>query len=155
MAEARVSRRQVLKAAAATGIATTSPWWLVNKSHAQRAKKLIFWQLPNFTPIADQLQKDQFYEFAKSAGLKDEEVEFSVVGNDVFLQKLSAAIEAGNPPDVMRLFESNVQFFGSQGHLVDMTDTVEKMRKEPKGIFEATLDGRPRRRAGISASPWP
>ena len=110
MAEARVSRRQVLKAAAATGLATTSPWWLVNKSHAQRAKKLIFWQLPNFTPIADSLQKEQFYEFAKSAGLKDEEVEFSVVGNDVFLQKMSAALEAGNPPDVCRLFESNVQF---------------------------------------------
>jgi len=100
------------------------------KLDTQRAKKLTFWQLPNFTPIADQLQKDQFYEFAKSAGLKDEEVEFSVVGNDVFLQKLSASLEAGNPPDVMRLYESNVQFFGSQGHLVDMTETVEKMRKE-------------------------
>ena len=98
MAEVRVSRRHVLKVAAATGIATTSPWWLVNKSHAQRAKKLIFWQLPNFTPIADQLQKDQVYEFAKSAGLKEEEVEFSVVGNDVYLQKLSAALEAGNVP---------------------------------------------------------
>ena len=98
MAEVRVSRRQVLKVAAATGIATTSPWWLVNKSHAQRAKKLIFWQLPNFTPIADQLQKDQFYEFAKSAGLKDEEVEFSVVGNDVFIQKLSAGSRPATRP---------------------------------------------------------
>jgi multiple sugar transport system substrate-binding protein len=159
MLEARVSRRQILKAAAATGIATTSPWWLVNKSHAQRAKKLIFWQLPNFTPIADQLQKDQFYEFAKSAGLKDDEVEFTVIGNDIFIQKLSAALEAGNPPDVMRLYESNVQFFGSQGHLVDLTDTVEKMRKEPKGIFESTLDAiRVNGRylgAPLAVNPWP
>jgi multiple sugar transport system substrate-binding protein len=159
MADVRVSRRQILKAAAATGIATTSPWWLVNKSHAQRAKKLIFWQLPNFTPIADSLQKEQVYEFAKSAGLKDEEVEFSVVGNDVWIQKLSAAIEAGNPPDVMRLFESNVQFFGSQGHLVDMTDTVERMRKEPKGIFEATLTAvRVNGRfmgVPLAVNPWP
>ena len=159
MVDARVSRRQVLKAVAATGLATTSPWWLVNKSHAQRAKKLIFWQLPNFTPIADSLQKEQFYEFAKSAGLKDEEVEFSVVGNDVFLQRISAALEAGNPPDVCRLFESNVQFYGSQGHLVDMTDTVERMRKEPKGIFEATLTAV---RVGgrylgvpLAVNPWP
>ena len=131
MADVRVSRRQVLKAAAATSIATTSPWWLVNKSHAQRAKKLIFWQLPNFTPIADQLQKDQVYEFAKSAGLKDDEVEFTVIGNDVFIQKLSAAIEAGNPPDVMRLFESNVQFFGSQ------SQRVFDVRCEPAGSGEA------------------
>jgi multiple sugar transport system substrate-binding protein len=159
MADIRVSRRQVLKAAAATGIATTSPWWLVNRSHAQRAKKLIFWQLPNFTPIADSLQKEQVYEFAKSAGLKDEEVEFSVVPADVWIQKLSAAIEAGNPPDVMRLFESNVQFFGSQGHLVDMTDTVERMRKEPQGIFEATLtavrvNGR-YMGVPLAVNPWP
>jgi multiple sugar transport system substrate-binding protein len=157
MADARVSRRQVLKAAGA--IATTGPWWLVNTSHAQRAKKLVFWQLPNFTPIADQLQKDQFYEFAKSAGLKAEEVEFSVVSNDVILQKLSAALEAGNPPDVCRLYESSIQFWGHQGHLVDVTDTVERMRKEPQGIFEATLTAV---RVGgrylgvpLAVNPWP
>ena len=159
MAEVRVSRRQVLKAAAATGIATTSPWWLVNKSHAQRAKKLIFWQLPNFTPIADQLQKDQVYEFAKSAGLKDDDVEFTVVGSDSYIQKLSAALEAGNPPDVMRLYDSGVQFFGSQGHLVDLTDMVEKMKKEPKGVFQATLDalrvGNRYLGAPLAVNPWP
>src|SRR5215475_8892189 len=159
MADARVSRRQVLKAAAATGIATTSPLWLVNKSHAQRAKKLIFWQLPNFTPIADQLQKDQVYEFAKSAGLKDDDVEFTVVGSDSYIQKLSAALEAGNPPDVMRLYDAGVQFFGSQGHLVDLTDMVEKMKKEPKGVFQATLDalrvGNRYLGAPLAVNPWP
>ena len=59
----------------------------------------------------------------------------------------------------MRLYESNVQFFGSQGHLVDMTDMVEKMRKEPKGIFEATLEAvRVNGRylgVPLAVNPWP
>ena len=55
MAERKATRRQVLKAA---GVAA-SPWWLVKTSHAQRAKKIVFWHVPNFTPLADELQKQQ------------------------------------------------------------------------------------------------
>ncbi len=57
-------RRDVLKLAGAAGVAATGPWWRVGRSQAQRAKKLVFWHLPNFTPLADQLQKEQVYEFA-------------------------------------------------------------------------------------------
>jgi hypothetical protein len=70
-----INRRDVLKLAGAAGVAATSPWWLVGKSQAQRAKKLVYWHLPNFTPLADQIQKEQVYEFAKQAGLKEAEVE--------------------------------------------------------------------------------
>src|SRR2546428_5141551 len=107
---ARMTRRQVLKAAGVTAAVTTSPWWLVGKSQAQRAKKLVFWHQPNFTPLADELQKQQVYEFAKQAGLKESDVEYAVVAGDANA-KLAAAMEAGNPPDVMRLYESNVQFY--------------------------------------------
>ena len=109
------------------------------RSHAQRAKKLVYWHLPNFTPKADELQKEQLYEFAKSAGLKETEAEFAVVAGADANAKLAAAIEAGNPPDVIRLYESNVQFYAAQGHLLDVDDLVQKMRREPKGIFDASL----------------
>jgi multiple sugar transport system substrate-binding protein len=159
MADARVSRRQVLKAAAATGVATTSPWWLVNKSHAQRAKKIVYWHIPNFTPKADDLQKEQVYEFAKQAGVKEGEVEYAVVANEQVQAKLAASIEAGNPPDVTRLYESNVQFYAGGGHLLDLTDVVDKMKKEPKGIFESALvsvvyKGRAMG-APLAVNPWP
>ena len=104
--------------------AATSPWWMVRGSHAQRAKKLVFWHLPNFTPLADELQKQQVYEFAKQAGLKDTEVEYATVANEQAMAKLTAGIEAGNPPDVMRLYESNVQFYAAGGHLIDLHDQV-------------------------------
>ena len=55
----RMTRRQMLKAAGGTAVVASSPWWLVATSHAQRAKKLVFWHVPNLTPLADELQKQQ------------------------------------------------------------------------------------------------
>src|SRR6267143_4402337 len=129
---ARMTRRQMLKTATVAAAAPTSPWWLVKTSHAQRAKKIVFWHVPNFTPLADELQKQQVYEFAKQAGVKEGEVEYATVANEQFNAKLAAAIEAGNPPDVTRLYESNVQFYAASGHLLDVHDLVTKMRREPK-----------------------
>src|SRR5206468_4488651 len=112
-----MNRRDVLKLAGAAGVAATGPWWRVGKSHAQRAKKLVYWHLPNFTPLADQIQKEQVYEFAKQAGLKESEVEYAVVANEQAAAKLATSIEARNPPDRIQLDESTLQFYGSQGHL--------------------------------------
>src|SRR6266446_39120 len=154
-----MNRREVLKLAGAAGVAATGPWWRVGRSQAQRAKKLVFWHLPNFTPLADQIQKEQVYEFAKQAGLKDAEVEYAVVAGEQANAKLAASIEAGNPPDVIRLYESNVQFYGSQGHLIDVTDLVAKMRREPKGIFESSMTAvmYKGRALGVplAVNPWP
>src|SRR4030095_3672733 len=100
----------------------------VRSSYARRCTKTVFWHVPNFTPLADELQKQQVYEFAKSAGVKDTEVEYATVANEQVMAKLAAGIEAGNPPDVMRLYESNVQFYASGGHLLDLHDLVQKMR---------------------------
>src|SRR2546428_11603301 len=114
---AGMTRRQVLKSAGVAAAVTTSPWWRVGKSAAQRAKKLVFWHLPNFTPLADELQKQQVYEFAKQAGLKEADVEYAVVAGEQAQQKLAAAIEAGNPPDVMRLYEAHAEVYASRGPL--------------------------------------
>src|SRR2546425_10173022 len=148
-----ITRRDVLKLAGAAGVAATSPWWRVGRSHAQREKKLVYGHLPNFTPLADQIQKEQVYEFAKQAGLKESEVEYAVVANEQATAKLAASIEAGNPPDVIRLYESNVQFYGSQGHLLDVTDLLTKMRRVTKGVFWWSLSAgvvHRRRRGGAA-----
>src|SRR5215510_10498889 len=123
-----MNRRDVLKLAGAAGVAATGPWWRVGKSAAQRAKKLVYWHLPNFTPLADQIQKEQVFEFAKQAKLKKTEMEYAIVANEQATTKLTTSIEAGNPPDMIRLYESNMQFYSSQNHLIDVTDLVTKMQ---------------------------
>jgi multiple sugar transport system substrate-binding protein len=60
---------------------------------------------------------------------------------------------------VIRLYESNVQFYGSQGHLIDVTDLVTKMRREPKDIFESSMTAvmYKGRALGVplAVNPWP
>src|SRR5262245_56208421 len=132
MSEQTATRRQVLKAAGIAATAAASPWWLARTSHAQRAKKLVFWHVPNFTPLADELQKQQVYEFAKQAGLKEIEVEYATVANEQFDAKLAASLEAGNPPDVTRLYESNVQFYAAGNHLLDVNDVSRRCGGSPR-----------------------
>ena len=111
MAERKATRRQVLKVAGVAAGVAASPWWLVKTSHAQRAKKLVFWHQPNFTPLADELQKQQVYEFAKQAGIKDTEVEYATVAGEQFTANRLASRLATRRRT--RLYESNGQYYAA------------------------------------------
>jgi multiple sugar transport system substrate-binding protein len=101
--------------------------------------KLVFWQLPMFSPQADKIQKEQVYAYAKGAGLQEADVEFVVVSEDTYIAKLTAAIEAGTPPDLVLVADSDAALFLGKGHLLDVTAVVDKMKKEPGGLNPACL----------------
>ncbi len=109
------------------------------KSFAQRSQKLVYWHLPMFTPLADQITEEIFNEFVMQAGLKPEEASFITVNNSDLIPKLSASLEAGSPPDAARLYESYVQLYRGQGHLMDVTAEVDGMKQEDGGLFESSL----------------
>jgi multiple sugar transport system substrate-binding protein len=157
MALKGISRRTLLKAGA--GLGAGAMIFTPTKSRAQRRHKLVFWHVPNFTPLADQLQREQVFAYAKEAGLKESDVDYTVVSNSDFIPKMSAALETGTPPDVTRLYESYVQLYRSQGHLLDTTDVVRKMQKEKGGIYESSLEavGYKGRYFGVplAINPWP
>ena len=48
---------------------------------------------------------------------------------DNCLPKMVAALEAGIPPDVTRVGAAQVALYRSQGHLLEVTDVVEKMQQ--------------------------
>ena len=66
---------------------------------------------------------------AKQAGIKESEIDYSVIGGPQLLPKLVASLEAGNPPDITRLGSGYAQLYRSQGHLLEVTDLVEKMQQ--------------------------
>ncbi len=109
------------------------------KSFAQRKEKLVYWHSPMFTPLADQITEELFTEFVKQAGLQPDEAAFITVQGSEFNARMAAALEAGSPPDAARLYESLVQRYRGQGHLMDLTDLVEKMLQVEGGIFESSL----------------
>jgi multiple sugar transport system substrate-binding protein len=131
-----LTRRQVLRqVGTVAALATTAPWWFVRKAHAARQMKLTVWNPAALAPQVDKIMKDQCYAYAKQAGIKESELDYSVIGTGQILPKLVASLEAGNPPDITRLGSGYVQLYRSQGHLLDVTDLVDKMQQVPGGLF--------------------
>jgi multiple sugar transport system substrate-binding protein len=155
-----LTRRDVLKqAGAVAAVATTAPWWLVRRAHAARREKLIVWQPVALAPQVDKLLKEQTYAYAKQAGIKDDELQYVELGSGQILPKTVAALEAGNPPDVARAGSALAALYRAQGHLLEVTDVVEKMQQVPGGLFEASLNDVMYKGKAYSVphqvSPWP
>jgi multiple sugar transport system substrate-binding protein len=134
------TRREVLKQAGTMAVlATMAPWWLGHRAHAARREKLIVWSPVALAPQVDRLMKEQCYAYAKQAGIKDHELEFVEIGTGQWLPKMVASLEAGNPPDVSRFGQAQAALYRAQGHLIEVTDIVQKMQTVPGGLFDASL----------------
>jgi len=132
-----LTRRDILQQAGRTAavLATTAPWWLVRRAHAARQHKLVVWNTTALAPQVDRIMQEQCYAYAKQAGIKDSEIDYSIIGSAQILPKLVASLEAGVPPDITRIGAFLSALYRSQGHLLEVTDLVEKMRHGPGGLF--------------------
>jgi len=132
-----LTRRNILQQAGRTAaiLVTTAPWWLVRRAHAARQHKLVVWNTTALAPQVDKIMQDQCYAYAKQAGIKDNEIDYSIIGSAQILPKLVASLEAGTPPDIARLDPWITSLYRSQGHLLEVTDLVEKMQRGPGGLF--------------------
>jgi len=83
--------------------------------------------------------KEQCYAYAKQVGIKESEVQYSEIGTGQWLPKMVAALEAGNPPDVTRYGQAQAALYRAQGHLIEVTDVVERMQKVPGGLYDASV----------------
>jgi multiple sugar transport system substrate-binding protein len=134
-----LTRRQTLKLGAATAAFTATFNIISPRKAAARDAKLVFWLQPNFNKTADDLLVDQTMAFAKSAGLKDSEVEILKVPGGEVAARMAAALEANSPPDVTRVNEPDMARWKVGGHLVDVTSIVDKMRQVEGGINESVM----------------
>src|SRR5262245_61017683 len=134
------TRRDILKTAGATAVvSTTAPWWLVRRAHAARAAKLVVWNPTALAPQVDKIMQEQCYAYAKQAGIKENEIDYSIMGSTQWLPKLAASLEAGNPPDIIRVVGQYTSLYRSQGHLLEVTDVVDKMQKVQGGLYPVSL----------------
>src|SRR5438552_15362527 len=155
------TRREILKTSGKTAaiLTTTAPWWLVRRAHAARQAKLVVWNPAALAPQVDKIMQEQCYAYAKQAGIKENEIDYQIIGGPQLVPKLVAALEAGNPPDITRLGGGYVQLYRSQGHLLEVTDLVNKMQKAQGGLFPVSLPSvmhQSKAYGGLqSVSPWP
>src|SRR5437660_6382024 len=82
--------------------------------------KLTIWGWQSFTPEGDKALGDQMKEWGQA---NKTDVEYVVVENAQFPQKLAAAIEAKAPPDVVMLTgAANVLDYAGRDLFVEVTD---------------------------------
>src|SRR5204862_1635239 len=155
------TRREILKTAGKTAavLTTTAPWWLSRRVHAARQAKLVVWNPAALAPQVDKIMQEQCYAYAKQAGIKESEVDYQIIGGPQLAPKVVAALEAGNPPDITRFIGGYAQLYRSQGHLLEVTDLVNKMQKQQGGLFPVSLPSVMHQGKAWavpqSVSPWP
>jgi multiple sugar transport system substrate-binding protein len=153
------TRRQAIRTGAAVGAFAGVTILASRKTLAQRPQKLIYWHLPTFAPAADDALRQYFEEFREMAGLSESEAAFVPTSNADLVPRLAAALEAGTPPDVVRLFQSDLQLCRARGDLLDVTDVVERLRAHHGGLFDSCLRALAyeRRYWGVpfAITPWP
>ena len=135
-----LTRRDVLQQVGmAAAVATTAPWWLVRRAHAARREKLIVWNQIALAPQVDRLMKEQCYAYAKQAGIKENELEYVELGSGQRLPKLVGGAGGGKSAGCRQGRERAASLYRSQGHLLEVTDVVEKMQQVPGGLFPVAL----------------
>src|SRR5437899_7650039 len=113
------TRREILQQAGKTAVlTTTAPWWLVRRAHAARQAKLVVWNPAALAPQVDKIMQEQCYAYAKQVGIKENEIEYSLLCAGQLLLKLVAWLEAGNPPDITRSDGGYVELYRSIGQLM-------------------------------------
>lgn len=123
-------------AAAATAAPAASSASLAMTQFTLSNAKLTAWAWQSFTPAADRWIAQQAQNWGKQNGGT---VEYDVVDNSVFTQKLSAAIEAKTVPDVIML--SSTLYYQGLGVLYDVTDEYNKLDKLAGGFYKSLLPG--------------
>ncbi len=101
-----------------------------------KSVKVTAWAWQSFSPDADRYIADQAQAWGKANG---GQVEYDIVQNSVFTQKLAAAIEAKTVPDVIML--SNVLYYQGLNILADLTDEYTKLDKLAGGFYKSFLPG--------------
>lgn len=94
--------------------------------------KLVLWDKSEYVAAYNKASQARFEQFGKEHNI---DVEYVIVPPNDLKQKLLAAIEAGNPPDLVVTDDFLAKQFAGMGQLTDVTDLTQAI-----GFTKAGLD---------------
>lgn len=136
----RVSRRQVIEAAGASGVlglagCTSDSGNSGGSTSSGSATQLTFWHQEGVPH-----RQEQFQAITQQFNESHDDIKVSVEPqnwNEVF-GKLTSALDAGNPPDFMFSLPAFTMTFQGRDALVDVSDIVEDINDE-NNMYENTI----------------
>jgi multiple sugar transport system substrate-binding protein len=149
------SRRDMLKQGTVIAGAASLPAWCPRQAWAAKPQMAV-WIITYLNPKADEIIQGQFAEFAKEANA---EINVEMVPDAQATKKLKAAVAEGNPPDLAMFFDTDYFYYRSTEELLDVTDLLDEMKKEPAELLPRAIEGVEEggKAYGIPAmmNPWP
>ncbi len=100
--------------------------------------KLTVWTDATFAPASDDLQTEEIQKWAKS---KNVEVEITRETGDNVQQKLQAAVESKQLPDISQVNDNRLTLFYAAGIFTDVSDLFAEFGKQWNGWYKAAQNG--------------
>jgi len=140
-----MSRRSMLKLTTALA-ATTAGGSLISAFNSSstasaaapavvKGKKLTIWMGQSFLESLDKKLGSLFQDYGKEKGV---EVDFIITPSAQMPQKLAAAIQGKNPPDICYFYDADTQYYRGQNQLVEVTEVWDALKKKGGEVYSAT-----------------
>lgn len=100
---------------------------------AKSSDKLVIWGLQAFNTAGDNYISELVKRFGEERGI---EAEYTIVTANILDERLAAAFESGNPPDLWMQVGAKMQYYIGLGLASSVQDVVDYMRSQEGGIFE-------------------
>jgi len=161
-----MSRRSMLKLTTALAVTTAGGSLLSafkGSSTASAAapavvggKKLTIWFGQSFLEAMDKRLGSMFQDYGKERGV---EIDFIITPSAQLPQRLAAAIQGKNPPDICYQYDSDTQYYRGQNQLVEVTDVWTDLKKKGGEVYpaaEATISWDSKAWSiPFGINPWP
>jgi ABC-type glycerol-3-phosphate transport system substrate-binding protein len=111
--------------------------------------KFNVWFAANWNIVTDEAVGNTFVEWGKQNNVP---VEWqSIPGSPLILQKESAALAAGQPPEVVN---TNRVYWYSQGEMADLKDLVAKFKDKAGGMYPVAIDSNKAPDGAVIGAPY-
>jgi multiple sugar transport system substrate-binding protein len=121
-----------------------------------RGKKLTIWFGQSFLESMDKRLGSMFQDYGKEKGV---EIDFIITPSAMLPQRLAAAIQGKNPPDICYQYDSDTQYYRGQNQLVEVTDVWDELKKKGGEVYpaaEATISWDSKAWSiPFGINPWP
>jgi multiple sugar transport system substrate-binding protein len=119
-------------------------------------KKLTIWMGASFLEALDKKLGSMFQDYGKEKGV---EVDFIITPWAQMPQKLAAAIQGKNPPDICSLYDADTQYYRGQNQLVEVTEVWNGLKKKGGDVYspaESTISWQSKAWSiPVAINPWP
>ncbi|MCS7051423.1 MAG: substrate-binding domain-containing protein, partial [Thermomicrobium sp.] len=97
-------------------------------------REVVVWQTVDYLPETTALIKQRLDEVAQKNGFT---VSFEEIPNNPQgYNRFNAAVQAGTPPDIWRMYDYQTQFWRAQGQTTDVTDLVLPFVQQNGGVWQ-------------------